>query len=412
MGMGLFAALWNTTAMLAPYLLVGLALSGILHVVVPEGLIRRYLSGSGVGPVVRAAVIGIPLPLCSCGVIPVAQHLRKDGAGKGATATFLSATPSTGVDSLMATWGMLGPAFAGLRLVYAMVSGVLVGWAVELFGSKEKSADVDIMESCAVSPPKPAARRDPRPILLRAWEHGFGEILFSLRKWLAAGILLGALLTWLLPQGLFDGWLSNPVFAYGAMLLASGPLYVCATGSIPIAASLVSKGLSPGAALVFLAVGPATNTATLAFVGSSLGRKALFAYLGVMVATAVGAGALVDWLGAVGAIPHIQALCHTSLTWWQNASAALLLFVMFRDVRLPKFRKPSTQEASMKISIPSISCGNCVRHVTKALKPVAGVQDVSVDVATKIATVSGTADSASLLSALAAAEYPGTLLAG
>jgi hypothetical protein len=410
--MGLFVAIWNTTAMLAPYLLVGLAISGILHVLVPEGLIRRYLSGSGVGPVVRAAVIGIPLPLCSCGVIPVAQHLRKDGAGKGATATFLSSTPSTGVDSIAATWGMLGPAFAGLRLVYAMVSGVLVGWAVELVGSKESSTDVGEVEACAVSSPKGPSWREPGQILYRAWEHGFGEILFSLRKWLSVGILLGALLTWLLPQGLFDGWLSNPVLSYGAMLLASGPLYVCATGSIPIAASLVAKGLSPGAALVFLAVGPATNTATLAFVGSALGRKALFAYLGVMVSTAIGAGALVDWLGAVGAIPHIQALCHTHLAWWQNASAALLLFVMFRDVHLPKFRKPSAQEASMKFSIPSISCGNCARHVTKALESVPGVQDVSVDVPSKVATVTGTADSATLLAALAAAEYPGTLLAG
>jgi uncharacterized protein len=389
-----------------------LALAGILHVLVPDGLIRKYLSGSGVGPVVRAAVIGIPLPLCSCGVIPVAQHLRKDGAGKGATATFLSATPSTGVDSIAATWGMLGPAFAGLRLAYAMVSGVLVGWAVEMAGSKEKSPVDAPVESCAVPSSKPATWREPGQILSKAWEHGFGEILFSLRKWLSLGIVLGALLTWLLPQGLFDGWLSNRVLSYGAMLLASGPLYVCATGSIPIAASLVAKGLSPGAALVFLAVGPATNTATLAFVGSALGRKALFAYLGVMVATAVGAGVLVDWLGAVGAIPHIQGVCHTHLAWWQNASAVFLLLVMFRDFRLPKFRKPSIQEASMKFSIPSISCGNCARHVTKALEPVAGVQEVSVDVASKVATVTGTADSAALIAALAAAEYPGTLLAG
>jgi copper chaperone CopZ len=245
-----------------------------------------------------------------------------------------------------------------------------------------------------------------------AWEHGFGEILFSLRKWLLVGIFLGGLLTWLLPQGLFDGWLSHPVLSYGAMLLASGPLYVCATGSIPIAASLVAKGLSPGAALVFLAVGPATNTATLAFVGSALGRKALVAYLGVMVTTAIGAGVVVDWLGAAGDIPHIQALCHTHLSWWENASAALLLVLMFRDFRLPSFRKPSSQELSMKFSIPSISCGNCARHVTKALESVPGVLEVSVDVPSKVAIVTGTAEPLALVAALAAAEYPGTLIQG
>jgi copper chaperone CopZ len=248
--------------------------------------------------------------------------------------------------------------------------------------------------------------------LSSAWEHGFGEILFSLRKWLVVGIALGGLLAWILPQGIFDGWLSHSVLSYAAMLLASGPLYVCATGSIPIAASLVAKGLSPGAALVFLAVGPATNTATLAFVGSVLGRRALFAYLGAVVLTAVGAGALVDWLGAVGAIPAIRAVCPMHLSWWENASGILLLVLMFRDVRLPSFRKTPTSESVVKFSIPSITCDNCARHVTKALKPVSGVESVSVDVASKTATVQGSAESKELLAALAEAEYPGTLLGG
>jgi uncharacterized membrane protein YraQ (UPF0718 family)/copper chaperone CopZ len=407
--MELVEALWNTTAMLAPYLLVGLVLAGILHVAVPEGFVRRHLSGSGMGPIVRAALAGIPLPLCSCGVIPVAQHLRRDGAGRGATATFVSSTPSTGVDSVSATWGMLGPGFAAVRLLYATISGVLVGWAVDRAGGATLPADEPEPGSCAA--PRPAAARSGwRDGISRAWEHGFGEILFSLRKWLLVGIALGALLSWLLPRGIFDGWLSVPVLAYLAMIAASGPLYVCATGSIPIAASLVQKGMSPGAALVFLAVGPATNTATLAFLLHALGKRALAAYLAVVVLSAVAAGALLDLLGTRGWIPAVVPPCHTSLAWWEHASAVVLLVLMFRDFRLPRFRKTRSQDSSMQISIPSISCGNCARHVVQALSPVPGVQDVSVDVPGKNATVVGTAESKALLDALSAAGYPGTLL--
>ena len=404
--MSLFSAIWTTTATIAPYLLLGFLLAGILHVLVPPSWVRKYLSGRGAGPIVRAAIAGIPLPLCSCGVIPVAQHIRRDGAGKGATATFLASTPSTGVDSISATWGMLGATFAGFRLVYAVLSGLVVGWAVEIAAPKTSEEETRVVETEPRSEP-----RNLTQILSTAWEHGFGEILFSLRKWLVVGIALGGLLAWILPQGIFEGWLSDPVWSYAAMLLASGPLYVCATGSIPIAASLVAKGLSPGAALVFLAVGPATNTATLAFVGSVLGRRALFAYLGAVVLTAVGAGALVDWLDAVGAIPAIRAACPMHLSWWENASGILLVILMFRDVRFPAFGKTVSKELVVKLSIPSISCDNCARHVTKALKPVSGVEDVSVDVASKTATVQGSADPQALLSALAKADYPGTLLA-
>ena len=403
--MSLVSAIWTTAATIAPYLLLGLVLAGILHVLVPPDWVRRYLSGRGAGPIVRAAIAGIPLPLCSCGVIPVAQHLRRDGAGKGATATFLASTPSTGVDSISATWGMLGASFAGCRLLYAVLSGLLVGWAVEIAAPKTSE------EETGVADPEPQPeRRTFGQLFSRAWEHGFGEILFSLRKWLLVGIVLGGFLAWILPKGIFDGWLSHPVLSYAAMLLASGPLYVCATGSIPIAASLVAKGLSPGAALVFLAVGPATNTATLAFVGSVLGRRALFAYLGAVVLTAVGAGALVDWLGAVGAIPAIRAVIPMQLSWWENASGILLLVLMFRDLRLPNLRKPPPLEHIVKFSIPSITCDNCARHVTKALKPVSGVEGVSVDVASKTATVQGNADPQALLSALADADYPGRLV--
>ncbi|HOX52726.1 MAG TPA: cation transporter, partial [Fibrobacteria bacterium] len=168
---------------------------------------------------------------------------------------------------------------------------------------------------------------------------------------------------------------------------------------------LVANGMSPGAALVFLTVGPATNTTTLGFIGSRLGKRSLVIYLVVLVFSSIGVGMLVD---ALGTSWHVSAglPCHTTLSWWEHAAAGILLVLMFRDLRLPG---PRTKGVFVKISIPSISCGNCVRHVTRALESVPGAQVRSVDVATKMAIVGGTASLAALLAALERDGYPGTL---
>lgn len=406
--MGLLESIWNTWAVLAPFLLLGLGLAGILHVVVPEGLVQRHLSGKGAGPVLRAMLIGVPLPLCSCGVIPVAQHLRSRGAGRGATASFLASTPSTGADSISATWGMLGPGFALARVAFAAVSGVVAGWLVDRLASPVEDTAALPSSSSSCSASTPAERRSPVRLAREALSHGFGDILFSLRKWLLVGVVLGGLLSWLLPQGAFEGALGNPLFDYLAMMAASGPLYVCATGSIPIAASLVEKGMSPGAALVFLTVGPATNTAMLGFLGASLGRRALVVYVAVVATLAVVAGMVLDFSGILHWMPSLLPSCHSRVSAWEHVAAAVLLLVAVRDFRLPRSRKPKPEEPSMKISIPSIMCANCARHVTQALEPVPGVTGVQVDIAGKAALVDGAADPQALLSALEKAGYPGT----
>lgn len=410
--MELVDALWSTLAQIAPYLLLGLFISGLLHVLVPAGWIAKTLAGTGPSAVVKAALIGIPMPLCSCAVVPVAEHLRRDGAGKGATATFLATTPSTGVDSAAATWGMLGPVFSLIRLAYAFVSGVLLGWLIDAATKPDPTpahpAEPEIVEEASCGLPSHPHHKSKLELAKDVFEHGFGDILFSLRKWLLIGIGIGGFLSWLVPFGGLGSWVANPILAYAAMLLASGPLYVCATGSIPIAASLVANGMSPGAALVFLTVGPATNTTTLGFIGSKLGKKSLVIYLAVVILSSIGVGAVID---VVGASWHTSASipCHTSLAWWEHAAAGILLVLMFRDLRLPKSK---TKGATVKISIPSISCGNCVRHVTRALETVPGAQVQTVDVATKTATVGGSASKADLLAALDRDGYPGTLLEG
>lgn len=400
---GLLLALWTTATQIAPYLLLGLAVAGAMHVLVPSSTIRRHLSGAGWLPILKAALAGVPLPLCSCGVIPVAEHLRREGAGRGATLSFLASTPSTGVDSILATSGLLGPVFAVVRMAYAFAAGLLAGVLTESVGGPAPAAAPSAIVCVPSDEPTSASWSG---ALGRAMRHGFEDVLFGMRSWLWIGIVAGGLLSWALPADLFAGALGNPVLSYLAMAAIGVPLYVCATGSLPIAAALLAKGLSPGATLVFLAVGPATNTATIGFVAKSFGKRVLAIYLGVLVGVAFALGAVIDLTG-LQAVIRKAVSCHTGIAWWEHASAVLLLFLSLRHLPLPSFRKKAV---SMKISVPSISCGNCARHVTKALEMVPGITDIAVDVGAKTVSFSGASDATAALAALERDGYPGVLL--
>lgn len=402
--------IWATAARMSPYLLFGLAVAGVLHVLVPARVIRRHLSGTGWGPILKAALAGVPLPLCSCGVIPVAEHLRREGAGRGATLSFLASTPSTGVDSILATSGLLGPVFAVLRMAYAFAAGLLSGVLTERFGGAVPAPAAGPI-GCAPSDPEGATGFVTKS--RQALSHGFEDVLLGMRSWLWIGIVAGGVLSWALPADLFAGALGNPVLSYLVMAVLGVPLYVCATGSLPIAAALLAKGLSPGAALVFLAVGPATNTATIGFVGKSFGRRTLALYLGSLVGVAFVFGAAIDLTG-LQAIIRKSVACHETIAWWEHASAVLLIALSLRHLSLPRLpfpRSTSSKTGSvMKLSIPSISCGNCVRHVRTALEAVPGIAEVSVDQEARTAAFSGVSAEMAI-EALGKAGYPATLQA-
>jgi len=296
--------LWGILCEAAPWLLVGFALAGALHVLLPDAVVQRGLGAPNLASTLRAALAGLPLPLCSCSVIPTAGALQRAGASKGATAAFLVSTPETGVDSVGITWALFDPLMTIARPVTSFVTAVAAGTAVNALEPSEPegaSAPEDAQApSCCKSAPAPEDCCDePAPgggRVRAALRFAFRDLLDDLAPWLVIGLLLSALVAVLVPEGTLSeqipmGWASM-LFA----LLLGTPLYVCATASTPVAAALVAKGLDPGAALVFLLVGPATNLTTVLVVKRLLGARALGAYLGAIVGVALVAGCLTNAL--------------------------------------------------------------------------------------------------------------------
>ncbi len=281
---------WSVMAIMAPYLLLGFLVAGILSTFVPISFIEAHLGKRGLWQIVKASLLGVPIPLCSCSVIPVAASLRKHGATRGATVSFLTSTPQTGVDSIAATWGLLGPLFAISRTLIAFITGCICGVAVESFTppaeENENGCEDDQCPSCN---PTEGAHR-----WRQVFTYGFGVLPRDIGRALLLGIIISGLLGALVPEDFFTRWLSSEWLSMIAVMGVGIPLYVCSTGSIPIALAMIGMGLSPGAALVFLVTGPATNAATITTVFKTMGKKAVGIYLATLAACALSAGWLLN----------------------------------------------------------------------------------------------------------------------
>ena len=288
------------------YVLLGFVIAGMLHEFLPKRLIARLLGTENPRSVVAAALFGAPIPLCSCGVLPAAAALRHKGAGRSATLSFLISTPETGVDSIALTYGLLGGVMAVIRPVVAVVTAVIAGFISLLIPEDASGAPEQLETSHSHHGHDDdligeGARGGPLKVRMkRAMRYGFGTLLDDLGFWLAAGFLLTGVLSAALPEDFFATTLGlgSGVLPMLLMILLGVPLYLCASASTPVAAMLVAKGLSPGAALVFLLVGPATNAATLAVVGHLMGARRLRIYLGSIIVVSLAAGLLVDALAA------------------------------------------------------------------------------------------------------------------
>ena len=295
-------------AMMAPWLVFGFLMAGIIAVWIPRSWVNRMMGGSsGFRGILRAVAIGIPLPICSCGVLPIAAGLRKHGAGKGPTAALLISTPQTGIDSILATYALLGPVFAVARPIAAALTGVVGGAVVSAVGG----------------------------IFWQAYR----RLLGSVAKPLAAGLAVSALVTVLVPDNFFaDAFHGSDWIAMPVMALVGFPMYVCSTASIPIAASLVAKGVSPGAAFVFLMVGPAMNAMSLTTVAALVGRKAAAAYVAVIVIGAILCGIAINLVpNALPATSAIAAAGHSlSAVHWASAAflAAMIAYNLVRPVSM------------------------------------------------------------------------------
>ncbi len=328
------------------WLLVGLLFAGLIKAWVPEEQMSRWLGGSGPWAVTKAAVIGAPLPLCSCGVLPAAVGLRRGGASKEATLSFLIATPETGVDSIAVTYALLGPFIAIFRPFAAISSAIFTGLVATFMLRNEQPAPrfqanpafgniASVQTTSAVPAP-------PSPPLQRTWEgivYASTTLLEGIIHWIFIGIILAGVVLTIAPPDLLSTWGSG-LPAMAMMILIGIPMYICATASTPIGAALLLAGMSPGTVLVFLMAGPATNIGTLAVVKKEMGKLALYAYLSGMVVSSISLGLLLDWSIATLEV-DIQAQLENSshfVPHWLEQAAALLLIALTANVIYQKYR--------------------------------------------------------------------------
>jgi uncharacterized membrane protein YraQ (UPF0718 family) len=314
------AACWTTLLEMAPYLLFGFFIAGMLSVFISPKLIERHLGGTGIWPVFKASLFGVPLPLCSCGVIPVATSLRKHGSSKGATTAFLLSTPQTGVDSIMATFSLLGPVFAIFRPLAAFITGLIGGSIVNMTEVPDTSdAKVeDCLDECC-------APTIDRSKLTRIFHYGFIVLPKDIAKPFFVGLLIAGTIAAFIPEGFFASALGSGFLAMFVMMLLGIPMYVCATASIPVAAAMMMKGVTPGAALVFLLTGPATNAATIATLWKILGKRTTVIYIAVVAATALAAGLTLDHVFDISGSSAVHAHSEMLPHWFKILSAAVLL---------------------------------------------------------------------------------------
>ncbi|MFK5937922.1 MAG: SO_0444 family Cu/Zn efflux transporter [Sulfurimonas sp.] len=307
-------ALFELSNAMAPYILFGLIFAGVLHEFVPDTLVSKHLGKSSILSVIKATVFGIPLPVCSCGVVPLATSIKKSGASNGSTLAFLISTPITGADSILATYGIFGWAFTIYRVITSMIISIIAGILANFYGDQEeekpkpafsmspaKKTTGATMNFSAVASPKAVKEescaegscccssgeetntRDTCSLVKSSLSYSFSTLLKDIASPLLVGLFLGALITIAVPDNLSEILTQYSWISYLIVIAIAVPMYVCATASLPIAAGLMLAGVSPGAAFVFLTAGPATNTVTIGVVKKMLGTKTLYIYLSTII---------------------------------------------------------------------------------------------------------------------------------
>ena len=423
---------------MAPYLLLGFFLAGLMHAFIPSNFYGKYLSANNFRSVINAALFGIPLPLCSCGVIPTAMSLRKEGASKGAVVSFLIATPQTGIDSIIATYGLMGLPFAIIRPIAALVTAIFGGAAV-----RDRNADKAVLdtEKQAIGNASHKHHHEKEggksfgKKLLSALEYAFITMMEDIGKWLIIGLLVAALITIFVPTEWFAIFKGNTFASMLLVLCIAIPMYICATGSIPIAVALMMKGLTPGAALVLLMAGPACNIASILVVQKSLGTRTLLSYLLSIIVGAVLFGCAVDMLQFHGIVDFLGQLsmsdecCAENVGWFDYLCTAVLALLLINALLLNRLRgkkghcccEAEHQEcncceeetsrcddstrALSRYRIGGMSCNHCRMAIEKAISELPGNENVSVNLQTGIAEVKGNVEAEDVIRAVESLGY-------
>jgi len=361
----LFNNIWGVFLDTAFWLLIGLLAAGVIKSFISEGAMQRWVGGRGIGAILRAALFGAPLPLCSCGVLPAAIGLHRSGASKEATVSFLISTPETSVDSVAVTYALMGPVMAIFRPLAALVNAVSTGLLTTLVPEVPVPAAVKTaaVHSCCAAKPEQEVQtaaasccggggetaassccstkkesKSNSVILSKTWQafsYAGAELLDDISKWMAFGIVLAGIMLTFIPPDWLAQW-GGGLPAMLVMLVVGVPMYICAVASTPVAAGLLVAGVSPGAVLIFLLVGPATNIASFALLRQELGTKVTVMYLFGLSVSSLLMGLLLEWLIDTQGW-HIKAYlgeAHTVLpgivSW---VSAFILLFLAIKPLR-------------------------------------------------------------------------------
>ena len=408
-----FTSLLNVVCEMAPYLLLGFLIAGVLHVFVPQRFYANYLSRKNRLSVLWAALLGIPLPLCSCGVIPTAIGLRNEKASKGAVASFLIATPQTGIDSILATFSLMGLGFAVIRPVAALVTGVCGGLLVNRLVSDD--------EACTVEDNSRQRHPDSQSSsfsssLWRVLRYACYDMMRDIGLRLLVGLVVAALIQVAVPDEFFLSFGSKPLLQMLVILVIAVPMYICSTGSIPVAAALMMKGLSPGAALVMLMAGPAVNLASILVVHKAMGRRFTMIYLLTIVGFAVLFGLLLNATGLFASHPSLFTACDACCT---SASAlpspfklicatilTLLIFFALTMKLFDKFtaKKPSAPD-TVVYRVEDMHCSHCEAAVVRAVEDVPGVEKAKASAYANTLTIKGPVTEAAIRKAVEGVGY-------
>jgi len=376
-------ACWSTLLQMAPALLLGFLAAGIISAFMSEGFIRRHLGGRGLAPIAKAALLGVPMPLCSCGVLPVAAALKRSGASRGAVVAFLISVPQTGADNIFVVWSLLGLTFALYSPVSAFLSGLFGGTICQYFGGNEvKNGNTN--DSFNIERPQKS--------LVAILKYSYITLLDDIAGALLLGVGIAGLISVVVPNDWISDHIGSGIGSMVLMLLAGIPIYVCSSGSVPIAAAFMEKGASAGAALIFLITGPASNAAGLAAISKLLGLRCLVLFLFSLVLFAFGSGFLLNWLysflPAAATLPPPHVHGSGINTPFQLICGVLMLLFILHSLGKRLFRKTTaTAPGAIILKIEGMSCNHCARSVREALLAQEGIANVEIDLRNELAHI-------------------------
>ena len=386
--MKIFSIFFTIVNQMSFYVLLGFFLAGVLHVFLSSKSFIKYLSKGNFFSIFLSSLFGVPLPLCSCGVIPTAIGLYRDGASKSSVISFLISTPQIGVDSIIATYSLMGINFALARGFFAFIIAIFSGTIINIFDKDKKVESKNKKNDCDTTNNFNLKTSSFLQKIKEVFRYGFIEMPSDIGKWLFLGLVIAGLITYFVPDNFFIILKNYPVFNMLLILVFAIHMYVCATGSIPIVASLIAKGLSFGSAFVFLVAGPATNIASILILLKVFGKKTVFLYLSSLILGSLFMGICIDyflpseWFKIYGDIMHNH---NTSAIFYyiKILSSITLLFLIIYSF----FRKEKNNEYFFCYKVDGMRCNKCKENVYKVFQNLSKEKDIFIDIKTGIVSL-------------------------